>query len=1790
MAAQDPRVRTLFPKVPGEFILRDPYGNEVMRVPWMQTPPPPPVEPPGMVESALKRGSLNTASDFTNTAGLIAETLGSDEYARGFYEKAEEFATRSQQYKPSIGRVENIKGAGDLGVFLVETLIEQAPMLASLLVPGGLVTKGAQLAGMGVRGASVAGASAAFLSDVGLQTGESTSIARESGASPVDVRVIGSGVGKAALDFVPLIAIAKRLGLAKNLPIGASVERTLVGHLAERGFIRRAVGHSGAIVAMEVPTETAQEALNIALQRALQEYSGDLTPEEVSQLVNAAAGAAAFGLLGIPAAIRKPAPDQPGPTEGTPEGVDVQPAETKEVLKVALVEGEDPTSYELVGEVSVEPDIEPQATLGEFFDIVPLVDPKLPKLDPTAAEPVVREAAQLALVEEAALSDTAFYIDMNGEMFSSTPSDPMLQQEGGTDPISVGLELTREQLEVASAYPQYLTSDPSSPEGQSIAALHPGLQNLYALRESLVTDADNYRSTDGLIKVAAQKKLDGVDARIARLQTNLGLQPVEMESKVSTPENVQAGEVFVETPPAGLTEGQKARLELLSEKEQLEGLSQEEMDTYAELIGIATGEFGPIERVKQTQAQLTETAELATKVRGDETVRMRGGQSRTGTRGEPGKGIANEKAQTLLTAFASKFRYGPKVRLLSRDHPEVRARSKRYGKEVRGWWDPKQAGTINIIPTNHFTEKDLYATYLHETLAHYGMNTFLTVNEQHEILQDILHNPPPGFDVSAIRAEAFARGETAALWTQAEEYIAKVAESAILDPNNSVVQMPWWKRMIAKIRRFLRQHTTFRWSDNDIMYMLRDTSKVLTGQITPRNLTEDRNIFSADNEMMRLFGDDIAGGAESAVADLTKVWGAKFSKLFFTPLQFAAKYKVPGSAEFLEFVQQWWARKRILTDDAAQIVQEFQSFGPRDQIKLSAATLKISIRSDEVQRKLTSAEQAEVFKEVGIENDLALIKVWRKMDKSFQNLIADLRKGIETNAIRTRGDKNSKKKLTREQAVAFQRQYTAALAGTAADRKAMWQALGAPTMLRLSEINDEMHQLENRNYFPRMRFGNWAITIRAKKDLNFEGKSYRGPREGTRGEVVYFETFESARSQIAARKDLLGEFGETSYQLQLGKISDHEFHFMGVMSPQLYEQLVMKIPEMSESQKEVLRELYFRQAPGRSFLRHLTRRKGIAGYSEDVLRVYSSYMMNAANHIARLEYHIDMNEQLGVITENAANVVPNADVAGIVREYFEDTFDYLMNPKNDWARARAVGFLWYLGANVKSAVVNLTQVPMVAYPYLASKYGDARSSAALLKSMTLVTRAIRNGEVLPPELRQALAQAVREGFVDESRATELAGIAEQTALQRLIPESKTGRMIANTSYYGAWLFQKAERWNREVTFIAAYNLAKANGVTSKEEAFRQGRDAVQTAMFEYAKWNRAPFSRGKKSVLFLFWQFMQGMAYMAFGGAGQGAAMRLWMMLLLAGGLQGLPFAENILDLLDFVGTKTKERLGMKDPQVDLRNDLRELATEITDRPDLIMHGLSRYYGLGPLHLLDMFGVPVPNVDISGSISTGQFLPGIEDLTSPTGNPSERLGRTVADIAGPVAAIPYQFYRAAFSRDPDNWKVWERTLPSVFRNASTAFRRGKRGEETYRGGGTLAQFDWGDGEQRAELIAQMLGFATTRVNQKFEVDFAVQSMKQYWALRRGLVMENVAYARMSGDPEPIKDTMEALHRFNDSVPDPALRINTTALLRSLRARFRKASLRERGIPSELLYRRIALAMRELYPETAVEIK
>ena len=57
----------------------------------------PPVEQPGLLGSAFSLCVATVRSDFTATAGLIAETFGYDEAAQGFYNRAHELAQERDQ-------------------------------------------------------------------------------------------------------------------------------------------------------------------------------------------------------------------------------------------------------------------------------------------------------------------------------------------------------------------------------------------------------------------------------------------------------------------------------------------------------------------------------------------------------------------------------------------------------------------------------------------------------------------------------------------------------------------------------------------------------------------------------------------------------------------------------------------------------------------------------------------------------------------------------------------------------------------------------------------------------------------------------------------------------------------------------------------------------------------------------------------------------------------------------------------------------------------------------------------------------------------------------------------------------------------------------------------------------------------------------------------------------------------------------------------------------------------------------------------------------------------------------------------------------------------------------------------------------------------------------------------------------------------------------------------------------------------------------------------------------------
>jgi hypothetical protein len=211
-------------------------------------------------------------------------------------------------------------------------------------------------------------------------------------------------------------------------------------------------------------------------------------------------------------------------------------------------------------------------------------------------------------------------------------------------------------------------------------------------------------------------------------------------------------------------------------------------------------------------------------------------------------------------------------------------------------------------------------------------------------------------------------------------------------------------------------------------------------------------------------------------------------------------------------------------------------------------------------------------------------------------------------------------------------------------------------------------------------------------------------------------------------------------------------------------------------------------------------------------------------------------------------------------------------------------------------------------------------------------------------------------------------------------------------------FATAELFNRRVTFMAAYRVAVAKGM---EDPFQFAANAVDETQFVYNKGNRPDWARGAVgATLFTFKtyaiSYMELMARMATAGepgsperaAGLRAVLFAAGMLMLLSGAGGLPFADDVGDIIDGV----MQRLGYNWSTKQKRQELFDEA-----------------FGRGFGHILEkgVSGLPGVPIDVAGRLGLGNLVPG-------TGLFQKKADHTrdVVDIAGAAGDLATRSFKA----------------------------------------------------------------------------------------------------------------------------------------------------------------------------------
>jgi hypothetical protein len=182
------------------------------------------------------------------------------------------------------------------------------------------------------------------------------------------------------------------------------------------------------------------------------------------------------------------------------------------------------------------------------------------------------------------------------------------------------------------------------------------------------------------------------------------------------------------------------------------------------------------------------------------------------------------------------------------------------------------------------------------------------------------------------------------------------------------------------------------------------------------------------------------------------------------------------------------------------------------------------------------------------------------------------------------------------------------------------------------------------------------------------------------------------------------------------------------------------------------------------------------------------------------------------------------------KAFLQDLRDYSTTPTEAFGNIRSMAFFMYLGGAFDTALINLTQLPLMTSRVLM-RDGGVSAQKHLLSSMADVMRfgAPRFNELasgqrsqhafiervmqrLPEDERAAMQQAVRQGVFDPVTTTEARQQFTSEFMRRMGSKNPVGS--ANNANKLSRLFglpmKIIEEYNRASTFLAAYRLAKAD--------------------------------------------------------------------------------------------------------------------------------------------------------------------------------------------------------------------------------------------------------------------------------------------------------------------------------------------------------------------------------------------
>jgi hypothetical protein len=459
---------------------------------------------------------------------------------------------------------------------------------------------------------------------------------------------------------------------------------------------------------------------------------------------------------------------------------------------------------------------------------------------------------------------------------------------------------------------------------------------------------------------------------------------------------------------------------------------------------------------------------------------------------------------------------------------------------------------------------------------------------------------------------------------------------------------------------------------------------------------------------------------------------------------------------------------------------------------------------------------------------------------------------------------------------------------------------------------------------------------------------------------------------------------------------------------------------------------------------------------------------------------------------------------------------------------------FHMGANVSSAIVELTSIPMLAYPVLGGRYGFGKAYSALMDASKEYGKLIFKdaGKNFAAHHYLSTTHTVPKGhkYYDLIQELQARGVTNVSVAQEILDTRASrgdsmSKLRRNLGTALGIMHHHAGMANREITAMAAYELAKKAGkseaqavdyaISTTNQVNSSG--AIETAgtVFQH------PIGR----VILMFKRFAHNLvflmartAYVAIKGdknltpeeqvMAKSIARKqlagLFIMSYAFAGAQGMPF-YGLLELIhDALDAAFGDDEDPKDFNLMVRN------------------------ALGEINFKGPFGA-LTGMDIAQRTGFGDLILRDDSRTKAELGPVRYYVEQLLGAPMGVASNTDRGFRMI------NEGYWERGLeamaPSAIRNAFKANRYAIEGATTLKGDPIL------DDISMTESLFQLAGFSPTRLAEVFARRGAAKEVEQAIQNRKRRLLDQYEMANNSGDYDALDSVRDKITRFNELVPE-----------------------------------------------------